>query len=84
MNAPTRAPRSTARWIAAPTLDPRNAFDTVSALVHSVWARIRQTASDDDIGDPGPSSGDRWSSVDWLETVATLRDGTASLRVRGQ
>ena len=77
MTAPTRLPRSTARLIAAPDLDPRDALNTASALLNSVQAPIRQTAIDADLGDPGQPSGGLWSSVSLLETIATLLEGAS-------
>ena len=74
MNAPTR---SIAQWIAAPTFDPLDALETASARLNSVQALIRQTAIDDDLGDPGRSSGGLWSSVSLLETIATLLEGAS-------
>jgi hypothetical protein len=87
MSAPTRPPRSAALLIAAPDLDPRDALNTASAMVHSVHsvqALVCQAASDNDLGDPGQPSGGLWSSVSLLETVATLLEGATGALERAR
>jgi hypothetical protein len=84
MSAPTRPPRSAALLIAAPDLDPRDALNTASAMVHSVQALVCQAASDNDLGDPGQPSGGLWSSVSLLETVATLLEGATGALERAR